>query len=318
MVIVNQFDNQGSKGQQKLLRQLLGKYLQVGDHTQKLVVIEQITQLALQFRSVCRGFKNKELEHVLQELYEQARLQLEHIITKQLESPDYQLKISCHWLNEIQQQVFRQTLNDQKLKEIAILAQQQAINSEERAYFLTELVKAIQVYGRFCRPYRERFSDSFYCLIYEEAIVRTTSLICLKIDSYDPSRGEGRFMTWVNFLLDKEVLRCRREFDLSYRYQFTSIDDLSVLPGKNSSLKQVDLIYRCIQNDITGRYKQACIKDNPQGNFQRIALARLDGMSWQNIGRKINCSASTTHAFYRRHCIKFKRLLREELENMQM
>ena len=78
------------------------------------------------------------------------------------------------------------------------------------------------------------------------------------------------------------------------------------------------MIYRCIQNDITGRYKQACIKDNPQGNFQRIALARLDGMSWQNIGRKINCSASTTHAFYRRHCIKFKRLLREELENMQM
>ena len=312
------FDNQGSESQQKLLRQLLEDYSQANDYQQKLVVAGQIVQLALQFRSICRKFKNQELVEVLQELYDQARLQLQQIVTKQLDTPDYQLKINCQWLNESQNQVFRQLLNDQKLKELALLAQQKKNHSEERAYFLTELVRAMYIYNRFCRPYKERFKDGFYDLIYEEAFSKTSIFICLNINRYDPHRGAGKFMTWVNFLLDKEVLRCRREFDLSCLYNFATFDDLSTIYSEEKTQNRGDVLYECIKRDLSGRYKKAHIQGNPQGNFQKIALARLDDMSWEEIATEVGSPASTAHSFYRRYCIKFKQLLREELENMPM
>lgn len=223
---------------------------------------------------------------------------------------------SWHYKSTIQ--VSHQTLNDQTLKEIALLAQRQAINSEERAYFLIELVKGIRIYAKYSHFHKERFSDSFYRLIYEEAIARTTSFICLNIDSYNPSKEEDKFMNWFNFLLDKEVLRCHHEFDSYHNYQFICIDNLSTYSSEQSKIRQVNLIYQCIQRDITDKYKQAYIIDNPQGTFQKIALAHLDGISWSDIGEEINSSAYNTYAFYRRHCIKFKQLLRKELENMQM
>lgn len=312
-------DNKGNKNQRKTLQKLLEQCHLVRDcPKESAIVVEKIAKLALQFRSICREYKSLPLEGVLETIYQEVIAVLILNITDRLKNISQIETIDCVLLNQLQDLSFNSVLNDTKLKGIALLAQKYPANSEKRSHILTELVRAIKISRRLCRPHKEKFSGEFYPLIYEEAVVKTMSFICTNIDSYDPDRGQGKFMSWVNFLLDKEVLRCRREFDGSYRYKLAVIEDISVIPEERCNPNMADLLYQCIERDSHGKYRKARIENNPKGNFRDIALYRLDGLTWKEIGLRVNSPGSTVHGFYREKCLKFKQLIREDLENTQM
>jgi hypothetical protein len=74
-------------------------------------------------------------------------------------------------------------------------------------------VEAIRLSGKLSHPHRTRFSPQFYDLLYEEAVNKTLMYVCRKIDKYDPERGQDKkFMTWVNFRLDRVIIETSREF----------------------------------------------------------------------------------------------------------
>ncbi|VEP15708.1 Sigma-70 region 4 type 2 [Hyella patelloides LEGE 07179] len=313
MSFVKIFDNQGGIKREQVLEKLLQKVEQYYSEEAKESLVIEIADLILRSRPLCRHYKGQPLTGVYQEIYHQVHCLLVDWITQKLQTSDFN-SITYEWLNQIQLQTFRIVLDDSRLKELALNAQNQIPNSSLRSYALTELVKAIKLSNQLCYPHRNLFSSKFYPLIYEEAVVQTMTYICTNIDRYDPQRGKGKFMSWVNFKLDKAVLICRRQFDLSYKYESCYLPDFDIIPDHPKTLTLGELLYQYLEKDPKGIFQKTFIIGNPQANFRAIALKRLSGKTWKEIARELKSKVSVLSAFYRRNCQKFQTLLQRELE----
>jgi hypothetical protein len=315
MSFVNIFDNKGSIKREQDLEQLLQKVEQYYHEEEQEVVIIEIVELILRSRTLCRQYQGQPLSGIYQEIYDQVYVLLVEKVTQKLQKFNCNYAITYEWFNQLQLQVFKRVLDDHRLKQLALSAQQQTPNSSLRSYALTELVKAIKLSNRLCRPHRKLFSSQFYPLIYEEAVVQTMAYICTNIDCYDPQRGKEKFMNWVNFKLDKAVLMCRRQFDLSANYELFSVPDFEIIPDRPKPLTTGDLLYQYIEQDPTGVLQITCITGNSQANFRAIALKRLSGKTWKEIAEELNSKVSVLSSFYQRSCKKFQSLLQRELDS---
>ncbi len=211
---------------------------------------------------------------------------------------------------------------DDRLRQLAIAAQNHPQGSSARQRALTELIVVMQRSGKLCRPRRDQF-QMLYEEIYAEALQRLFSFIYERIDSYNPQRGE--VVQWVNFLLSKRFfIAASRDF-LPTVYKgmdartvkhltLESLDECNpyeLNPQLTPLLSQE--VKDCIEEDPEGLFAQASVASHPAASFQYIALKRLEGYSWQDLSIELNIAIPTLSSFYQRCLTRFGPILKTYL-----
>ncbi|MGD1920085.1 MAG: hypothetical protein ACFCAD_15065 [Pleurocapsa sp.] len=319
MTISNEFE----KSRYPLLEKLLDEARTTKDNQQQDLVIHKIVVIILRSRPLCRRFNGTPLKGVYQEIYDRAKKNLLDILHQYLFDSNHQekyqksssiKKLTPDYLYRLQKQIFQQLLDDEQLKKMGLAAQKYSVNSELRTYALTELIKAIKLSGRLCRPHTSKFSASLYATLYEEALSETFAYVCLNIDLYDPERGNRKFMNWVNFKLDKLILKCYVNFQKYTQHEIYSFAELEQIrqPLNSPDLSQVLKEY--LTQDPNKVFATAHIRNRPDANFSNIALAKFSGLSWEQISQQLGIPVPTLSSFYNRWCRRFAPLLKKELK----
>lgn len=203
---------------------------------------------------------------------------------------------------------------DDRLRELAIAAQNHPKSSPARQLALTELIVMIQRSGRLCRPRPGQF-QTLYEEIYAEALQRLFYFICKDIEKYNPQRAE--VLQWVNYLLDiRFFTEASRDFlptvykrmDAKTVQHLTleSLDECNpyeLNPQLTPLLSQE--VKNCLEEDPEELFSQAHIDNHPAANFQYIALKRLEGYSWQDLSIELNIAIPTLSSFYQRCLTRF-------------
>jgi len=318
MTIRNEFEQSKYQRLEKLLHQA-----RTANNCQQLEsIINQTVATILRSRPLCRQFNGTPLKGVYQEIYERARTNLfdhlhQHLVDFNAQ-PKQQLRtikqLEPAYLYKLQQQFLQQILDDSQLKKMGLAAQRYSVNSELRTYALTELIKAIKLSGKLCRPHVGKFSNGLYSILYEEAVAETFAYVCLNIDMYDPERGNRKFMNWVNFKLDKQVLKCYAHFQRHAQHEISSFSGLEQIrqPMSNPDLSQI--LQEYLLKDPNKVFITTHIRDRPDANFSNIALAKFSGLSWEEISQRWGIPVPTLSSFYNRWCRRFSPLLKTELK----
>ncbi|MEL6580830.1 MAG: hypothetical protein AAFQ14_13855 [Cyanobacteria bacterium J06621_12] len=316
---INKFEEE----KHQLIKELAQKLLPLSSDSHKPSAIHQIVAIILRSRPLCRRFNGTPLTGVYQEIYLRVKEQLTKHLERQVEVAKNREKlgekpkldqVTVPYLAELQNNIFRRLIDDYYLKKMGLAAQNFPANSELRTYALTELIRAIKFSGRLCKPHRKKFSAELYRNLYEEAVTETLCYVCLNIDSYDPERGNKKFMNWVNFKLDKSLLKCYEKYNSYARFEIPSSQNLEqiVQPEKNSDLTQKLREYLLSNpNEI---FTKPHIRNRPDANFSRVALEKFSGQSWEEISQQLDIPVPTLSSFYNRWCRRFAPLLNTELK----
>lgn len=268
----------------------------------------------LRSRKSCRPLRDQSLWGVYLKLYQDVRQQLWQEVEQTIDQYNPRRSSGREWTKALRDRVFSQVLTDAQLKKLALEAQQHPPDTELRQYALRELVQAIWLSKKLCRPHLGRFHPDFYELIYDEAVNKTLTYVCQNIDKYDPERGKDkRFMTWVNFRLDKLVIESPYELSHPQTQPFFSLADLENIPQPESCNPLPDELKDCLENDRDNVFKRQHIRNHPEANFQVIALATLAGKSWETISEELGIRVPTLSSFFRRCCQKFAAKLEQYL-----
>jgi hypothetical protein len=208
---------------------------------------------------------------------------------------------------------------DDRLRQLAIAAQNHPQGSPARQRTLTVLISVVLRSGKLCRPRRGQF-QMLYEEIYAEALQRLFSFICDHIDAYNHQKGE--VLQWANFLLSQRFfIEASRDFlptvykgmDAKVIKHLTleSLDKYNpheLNPQLTPPLSQE--VKDCLEEDPEGLFAQAYIVDHPAASFQHLALKRLEGYSWQDLSIELNIAIPTLSSFYQRCLTRFAPLFR--------
>ncbi|MEM8827758.1 MAG: hypothetical protein AAGE96_00185 [Cyanobacteria bacterium P01_G01_bin.19] len=318
MTITNELE----RSRYQLLEKLIDEVLATKNRQQQNIIINQIVAIVLRSRPLCRRFNGTPLKGVYQEIYNSAQTDLCHSLNQLLFSDLISEKLwkyaTCKQVNprylyQLQQQIFKNLLNDERLKKMGLTAQKYSVNSDLRTYALTELIRAIKLSGRLCRPHISKFSTNLYSALYEEAVSETFAYICLNIDLYDADRGNGKFMNWVNFKLDKLILKCYANHQKYANHEVYSFSGLEQIRQPSSSPELTQILREYLIQDPSKVFNAAHIRNRPDANFSNIALAKFSGLSWEQISNQLNIPIPTLSSFYNRWCRRFAPLLKTEL-----
>ncbi|MBW4630392.1 MAG: hypothetical protein KME30_00375 [Iphinoe sp. HA4291-MV1] len=296
----------------KRLEQLVAQMQQHAPQTEeRQLVLAQLVDEILRSRSLCRPLGNQPLVGVYQQIYQQVRQQLLLYVNEQLNQYNPKQMTVRVWTHNLRNQAFRKILDDVQLKSLALEAQRHPPHTELRQYALGELVEAIRLSLRLCHPHRESFSPQFYELLYDEAVNKTLTYVCQKIDNYDPGRGDGKFMNWVNFRLDRVLLQSYHEFKKHNTMSLPSLTNLEAFAQPEETHFMFENLHDYLEQDYDNVFKKAHIKNRPDANFSTIALARLSGESWQDISRDLGIPLPTLSSFFQRCCKNFRQKFRQ-------
>ncbi len=276
-------------------------------------ILNQLVDEMLRSRKICRP-GSQPLSGVYQEIYQQLREQLLHDVDQNLGQDNAQRTPVREWANEMRKKAFEEVLDDAQLKKLALEAQRHPPNTESRQQALIELVNAIVLSGRLCHPHRWISPNDFYALIYEEAVNQTLLYVCQKIDTYDPERGkEQKFINWVNFRLDKLVLKCYNNFRLESNAEIPTLANLEDIAQPEPQNILPEMLRQCLEEDANDLFKNEHIRNCPNANFQSIALERFSGKSWEEISADFGIRVPTLSSFFQRNCKKFAPQFKEYL-----
>lgn len=277
------------------------------------LALTQLVNEILRSRKICRPLGSQPLFGVYQEIHEQLQQQLMRDVSEKLNQYDPKQTPVRVWGSTLRNQVYRKILDDAQIKKLAIEAQRHPPHTELRQYALGELVEAIRLSGRLCRPHRASFSPQFYNLLYEEAVNKTLTYVCRKIDKYDPERSERKFMNWVNFRLDRVIIESRHEFREPEIKDLPSLSELEEIIRIEEPLSLLEKVRESLEEDAGNFFKKAHIRNRPDANFSAIALARFSGKSWEDISADLGIPLPTLSSFFQRCCEKFRSKLRQSL-----
>jgi hypothetical protein len=203
---------------------------------------------------------------------------------------------------------------DDRLRQLAIAAQQHPQSSSARQRALTELITIMQRSGRLTRPRRGQF-PMLYEDIYAEALQRLFSFVCERIDYYNPQKGE--VLQWVNFLLSQRFF-----IEASRDYLPAVYKGMDARSVKHLTLESLDQsnpyelnpqlvphlsqeVKDCLEEDPEGLFAQAFVASCPAASFQYLALKRLEGYSWQDLAVELEIAIPTLSSFYQRCLTRF-------------
>lgn len=260
-------------------------------------------------RSQLLGRPLKEEPHnpVYQDLRDRLQQQMILAVTAAIDRYQRDRDTLSEWGAAVQANALRATLSDDQLKQLALEAQRYPARSSQRQHALNQLIEAIRRSGRLARPHRSKFAPAFYDLLYEEAVNQTLTYVCRKIENYDPERGTAqKFMNWVNFRLDRQIIECRREFNEQDAQELPNLNDLEMIaapaPAPTSLAHEVR---DYIATDPEGVFRSTHIRHHPEASFQAIALARFAERSWEDIAHEFAIKVPTLSSFFQRCCDKF-------------
>ncbi len=275
------------------------------------LALTKLVDEMLRARKICRPLGGQPLFGIYQEIYKQVRQQLLHDVcekSNQYKSKQTSVRV---WANTLRNQAFRKILDDAQLKKLAIEAQRHPPHTELRQYALGELVEAIRLSGKLCHPHRASFSPQFYDLLYDEAVNKTLTYVCRKIDKYDPERGDKKFMNWVNFRLERVFIESCHEFREPNINNLPSLAQLDAMVQPEDAPSLLERIRECLEEDTGNIFKQAHIRNRSDANFTAIALARFSGKSWEEISAEFEIPLPTLSSFFQRCCEKFRSKLKK-------
>ena len=320
MVDMSNYDN----NRQWRLQELLVQVKQVKNDAQINAITNYIVAILLRSRPLCHHFHGMPPTGIYGEIYNLAKQTLlqkvKHKLNKindrqqQNSNSPSAVIITPQKLYGLQTQVFQEIIDNEILKKLAQSAKTFAPNSDIRSYALTQLIKAIRLSNKLCRPHSHKFSYNLYCLIYEEALTDTFAYICLNIDSYDPERGNKKFMNWVNFKLDKLILQHYEKYRKFTNYNFISLEDIEQIQAPVESLNLSEILYQYIQEDPEKIFQTTHIRNRPDANFRYLTLERFSQKTWEEIAEELKISVATLSSFYNRWCRRFQGNLEEELQ----
>jgi len=319
MTPINKFEQEKHQHICRLLHQA-----QASSHrSQQESIINQIVVIILRSRPLCRRFNGTSLIGVYLNIYEEVKTKLLDYIQRYLYTSENSVRqkesLICKELEPIhlyalQNQFFKETLDDKNLKKLGLTAKKYPLNSELRTYALTELVKAIKLSGKVCRPHAQKFSFNLYQTLYEEALTETFAYICLNIDLYDQNRGNKKFMNWVNYKLNKQILKCYERYTKNAQYEILSFRDLEQIRQPENTPDLSQLLRDYISQDPDKMFSNVHIRNRPDASFAQISLAKFSGKSWEEISHQYDIPVPTLSSFYNRWCRRFAPFLETELK----
>lgn len=220
--------------------------------------------------------------------------------------------------------------------ELELKAKSYPKGSKDRLKYLTKLTNAILQSQPSCQN-RYQLPYSIYRELQDEAIQETFIRLYKKIDEYDPA--QGHILHWFRETLryrfldlcDKYVMgrlvqennkkkRVRDESLDKPVYQnddpssTTHLDNLEQPETAHPRHREYEKLRELIEQDPTGKFREAHIGNHEEANFQAIILGRLDGRSWKDLSEEWKIPVPVISAFYQRNIQKFKPIFRENLD----
>ncbi|MBP0021648.1 MAG: sigma-70 family RNA polymerase sigma factor [Cyanobacteria bacterium SBLK] len=208
---------------------------------------------------------------------------------------------------------------DDRLKRLALQAQNHPPKSPQRQKTVDRLLREIQASGCLCRPSVPGHLRGAYEEIYAIAVQNIFRYLYENIDRYDP---EKEVLQWANFLLRKRFPDAIREITKLYRgvrptqLQRLTLEDWDriILPeSENVTSPEIQEICQYLQEDPENIFRSTCIGKNPAASFQYIALQVLAGRSWREISTELGLKIPTLSGFYQRSLKKFAPKFKEYL-----
>jgi DNA-directed RNA polymerase specialized sigma24 family protein len=283
---------------------------------ERQATITHLVNEILRSRLICRPLGTRPLCKSQANIDRQVREILYQAIERELDKYRPEWLCAQNWTSTLRDRAFRQVLDDALLKQLALEIQSLPARSEQRQHLLGELIQAIRLSGKMCRPHRQKFVPAFYELLYEEAVSETLLYICRNLDKYDPQRGKDKkFMTWVNFHLDKFVIDCRRKFSSLENSFFPVLGEIEKMATPEDPFHFSDLVREYIEEDTEALFSNTKIANRPDANFRAIALARFAGKSWEEISLELGILIPTLSSFYQRCCRKFSTKFKTDLQS---
>lgn len=290
------------------------QYIDQPEKRQK--ALTQLVDEILRSRKICRQ-GSQPLSGIYHEIYQQLRQQLLDDVDQEINTYNMKTLSVREWANLLRDNAFQEVLDDTQLKKLALEAKGHPPYSESRQQALIELVNALLLSGKLCHPHCWISPYSFYKLIYEEAVNQTLGYVCQKIDTFKPvnekSGQEQKFITWVNFRLDRMVLEAYGKFKKQNATEIPTLSDLENIAQPEAQNDSLDWLIKYIERDVDNRFKNEHIRNFPQANFQTIALATVSGKTWEEISKELGVKVPTLSSFFRRSCQKFAPQLQEYL-----
>lgn len=221
--------------------------------------------------------------------------------------------------------------------ELALKAKSYPKGSKDRDKYLTKLTNAILQSRPSCRNYRN-LPYPIYMELQQEAIQKVfLRLYDQKIDEYDPA--QGHLLHWFRETLGfrfqdicEEHLKIRR-FQKNHKkkrvrdesldkpvYQnddpssTTHLDNLEQPETAHPRHREYEKLRELIEQDPTGKFRQAHVEKREEVTFQVIALGRIDERSWNDLSEQWNIKVSVLSSFYQRSIQRFKPIFRDYLD----
>jgi DNA-directed RNA polymerase specialized sigma24 family protein len=220
--------------------------------------------------------------------------------------------------------------------ELALKAKSYPKGSKDRLKYLTKLTNAILQSQPSCQN-RYQLPYSIYRELQDEAIQETFIRLYKKIDEYDPA--QGHILHWFRETLryrfldlcDKYVMgRLVQENNKKKRVRDESLDQPVYQNNDPSSTTPLDKLEQpetahprhreyeklreLIEQDPTGKFRQAHVEKREEVTFQVIALGRIDERSWNDLSEQWNIKVSVLSSFYQRSIQRFKPIFRDYLD----
>lgn len=125
-------------------------------------------------------------------------------------------------------------------------------------------------------------------------------------------------MRWANYLLACRFFEEAIGIVLGDpRLRTESVDNYDRVShthrDREPSLSQ--LVKQCLEEDVNGKFKNKCVKNNPQANFKEIAKRRLLKQKWKDIATDLGVRASTLSDFYQRCLVEFSSEFKDYIQN---
>lgn len=299
----------------ELLNLLLKVKQTVPGSIERRQTLTKLVDRILRSRPICRPLKDQPLSRACQDIYQAARQQLLGSLYSDIDRYNPENEPLRQWANLRMREAFQDILTDNRLKQLALEAKQQSAQTQQRQYLLTELINAIQLSRRLIRPRRGELSRDFYNVIYDDAVNRTLLYVFQKIDLYDPERGNGVFMNWVNFRLDRTLRDIRASYQITQDKPI-AIEEIETIGETQDVPTTFEIIMQYIEHDPDKIFKQEVIKKNPNASFQAIFLAkRIQGKSWKEISQDLGIPVTTLSSFYWRCIQRFAPKIRQYVQD---
>jgi DNA-directed RNA polymerase specialized sigma24 family protein len=200
---------------------------------------------------------------------------------------------------------------DQRLKELALIAQQHPSQTPQRQVALTRLWQGIMSANRLGHPQKGRWNPEIYEDLYNDAIARTGLEICQKIERYDQNYP---LMAWVNNCLRYNFIHVAQEY---YKNSaLPSLDDLDIDVPVDETPSEAEMLRQFLREDPEGLLQAERLSLRPDVTFQFLALSRyVQDRTWKSIADELDIPLQTLCAFFMRRLQKLKPYFYKHLQD---